>query len=164
MTARKTDKKLLAWCSAVFFASCSLSAYADDTTDVRLRSLADGSGITPTTSTPVENNAPAAATSNKPSATPGEHHGQALEKAACFTAGVVVKTPKAIVRNAKTETIGDTKELIGDSKNPILVGAASALSLPFGVTSGLCEGICSGIVHSWKHCFFNEKNQSQPAP
>lgn len=187
MVGKKSDNKALIWFSGVVFAVCSCSAvYADDSTDIHLHFPADqteNQGALLGESVPVDSSAGQSQSSTpsqnpnpsqSPTATPtpsanapatAEPGGcPVLHKATSFTFGVIVNTPKAIVRNSKSEIVSDTKELIGDSKKPGLVAAAGALSVPFGITSGICEGVCSGLVNSWKHGTTPVKEQADPGP
>jgi hypothetical protein len=68
-----------------------------------------------------------------------------------FTLGLVVRTPVTIAKKSKEATFGDTIELVGDHRNPVLLGVAGTVSLPFGVTSGLFEGVCDSVGTSWTH-------------
>ena len=68
-----------------------------------------------------------------------------------FSANVVVAAPALFVRRSAQYTASNTKELIGDHKNPILLVPAGTLSLYYGLTSGLVEGTVFGITNSWKY-------------
>jgi len=68
-----------------------------------------------------------------------------------FTANVVVAAPAIFVRRSVQCTASNTRELVGDTKNPILLVPAGTLSLYYGLTSGLVEGTTFGIINSWKH-------------
>ncbi|MBI1270613.1 hypothetical protein GC174_09285 [bacterium] len=67
-----------------------------------------------------------------------------------FTTGFVVGTPIAIGRCAYKQTRAGTKDLVGDSTNPLLVVPATIISLPFGVMGGPFEGVGSAAVNSWR--------------
>lgn len=71
------------------------------------------------------------------------------QRLASFTTGVIVGTPIAIFRKSVECTASDTKELVGESKNPIFLVPAGMLSLPWGVFSGSVEGLYAGIADSW---------------
>ena len=73
------------------------------------------------------------------------------QRLALFAAGAMVGAPITVVRRSIRYTASNTKELVGDKTNPVLVVPASALSLPYAVTSGLIEGTVFGISNSWKH-------------
>ncbi len=193
MNGKKSDNNFVARLCGLFIAiSSCLPAFADNSLDIPMHLQFDqtenqqnmlsesttAESISPPnttlTPTPAVNvpvvdvpaaNVPAA---NVPAvnapATASPAHRPILQKAALFTPGLVVNTPKAIVRNSKTEIVSDIHELIGDSKKPVLVGAAGALSVPFGISSGICEGVCFGLVKSWKHGIVHEKDQAGPGP
>jgi hypothetical protein len=160
MSDKPINKLLTALLSGLFVYGLGFSgAFANETPDAQLRTLSPA-----TTSTP-ENSGETISAENQKAATPpsvqtdttkpiqvdDKSHRNIARKLTAFTVGVAVNTPKAIVRKSKEETISDTQELIGDHKNPALVGAAGALSVPFGITSGICEGVTIGLVRSWKH-------------
>ena len=67
-----------------------------------------------------------------------------------FTTGFVVGTPIAIGRCAYKQTRAGTKDLVGDSTNPLLVVPATIISIPFGIMGGPFEGVGSAAVNSWK--------------
>jgi hypothetical protein len=85
----------------------------------------------------------------------GEKAGQFVahlpQRLGLFTANVVVAAPATFVRRSAQYTASNTKELIGDHKNPVLLVPAGTLSLYYGLTSGLVEGTTFGIINSWKH-------------
>lgn len=69
---------------------------------------------------------------------------------ASFVAGTVVGIPVSIFRKSKQETINATKDLVGDSDNKVLIGAAGTLGVPAGVISGTMQGVVYGIWNAWK--------------
>lgn len=76
--------------------------------------------------------------------------GGIMNRAASFTAGVVVGTPIAIVRKCKTEIVQATKDLTGDTDKLYFILPAGLLGMPFGALSGTVEGTFLGIINSWK--------------
>jgi hypothetical protein len=73
------------------------------------------------------------------------------KKVGAYLAGVVVNTPVAIVSKSKDATISDILELVGDNRNPVFLGAAGTISLPFGITSGVFDGVWESVTNNWKH-------------
>ena len=67
-----------------------------------------------------------------------------------FTTGFVVGTPIAITRCAIKQTRAGTRDLVGDSKNPLLVVPATIISMPFGAMGGPFEGLGYAAVNSWR--------------
>ncbi|MCB9470093.1 MAG: hypothetical protein H6677_17610 [Candidatus Obscuribacterales bacterium] len=67
-----------------------------------------------------------------------------------FPIGFVVGTPIAIGRCAYKQTRAGTRDLVGDSTNPLLVVPATMISLPFGIMGGPFEGVGSAAINSWK--------------
>lgn len=74
-----------------------------------------------------------------------------VTKAASFVTGMLIGTPVAFVRASKREYINATKDITGESSNPIFWGAASTLGLPAGVLSGALYGPFYGIRNSAKN-------------
>jgi hypothetical protein len=160
------NKKFVVFFSLLSFSTCNfLPVYSNELQNEPLRPITEQAtteqlATEPTAAakaTPDQTiSTPSTTSTPKPSedatATTPVHHRCLLGKTGKFTVGVITKTPFAIVRKSKEETVSDTKELIGDKTNHVLVGAAGALSLPFGITSGLFEGVSSTVVDSWKHC------------
>jgi hypothetical protein len=72
------------------------------------------------------------------------------QRVGLFTANVIVATPVLFVRRTAKYTASNTKELIGDHKNPVLLVPAGVLSSYYGLTSGLVEGTTFGVINSWK--------------
>lgn len=70
---------------------------------------------------------------------------------ASFTTGFVVGTPIAITRCAIKQTKAGTRDLVGDSHNPLLVVPAAIISIPFGAMGGPFEGVGYAAVNSWRH-------------
>ncbi len=66
-----------------------------------------------------------------------------------FLAGWVVGTPIAIARMSKREIIAATRDLVGDTSNPILLGAGGVLGVPAGLMSGGMYGAYAGVADSW---------------
>ena len=110
-----------------------------------------------------KSSAPVTSGSGTPSATSGtdaqagtsagakDKHGLDFrpQRLAAFVAGVMVGTPVAIVRKSIICTVSDTKELVGESRNPIFLVPAGMLAAPWGLFSGGAEGIYAGIADSW---------------
>jgi hypothetical protein len=71
------------------------------------------------------------------------------QRLASFTTGVIVGTPIAIFRKSVECTVSDTKELVGESRNPVFLVPAGIISLPWGVFSGGVEGLYTGVANSW---------------
>ncbi|MBX9691683.1 MAG: hypothetical protein K2Z81_04810 [Cyanobacteria bacterium] len=71
------------------------------------------------------------------------------QRMASFTAGVVVGTPVAIVKRTYQQTRDGSTDLIGDSKNPILVATTTAFALPFAIFGGPIQGVEYSIRNSW---------------
>ncbi len=72
-----------------------------------------------------------------------------VSRMASFTAGVVVGTPVAIVKRTYQQTRDGSTDLIGDSKNPILVATTSVFALPFALMGGPIQGVEYGVRNSW---------------
>jgi hypothetical protein len=70
-------------------------------------------------------------------------------KAAAFTIGAIGGTPIAIVRVSARETVSATRDLVGETSNPLLLGAAGVLGVPAGVLSGALQGPVYGMKNSW---------------
>ena len=68
-----------------------------------------------------------------------------------FLAGAIVGTPIAIVRLSKRETIAATKELSGETSNPLIVLPCASLGLPAGIISGCFQGVLYGPINGWKY-------------
>jgi len=73
------------------------------------------------------------------------------QRVGLFAANVIVATPVLFVRRTAKYTASNTKELIGDHKNPLLLVPAGVLSSYYGLTSGLVEGTTFGVLNSWKY-------------
>ncbi len=63
--------------------------------------------------------------------------------------GWVVGTPVALTRMSKREIITATRELVGDTDNPLILGAAGILGVPAGLMSGGIYGLWAGAADSW---------------
>lgn len=67
-----------------------------------------------------------------------------------FVAGTFVGIPVSMVRKTKQESINATKDLVGDSDNKLLIGAASILGVPAGVLSGTIQGVVYGPLNAYQ--------------
>ncbi|MBI4532605.1 MAG: hypothetical protein HY711_01555 [Candidatus Melainabacteria bacterium] len=74
---------------------------------------------------------------------------QLPHRLAAFVAGVVIGTPIAIVRKSYQQTITATRDIVGESTNPLFVLPAGALSLPYAVLGGTFEGAYTGLLNAW---------------
>jgi hypothetical protein len=68
--------------------------------------------------------------------------------AASFTAGVFLGTPVAMVRKSKEEVVSMAKDITDNSKNPLYLGLAGSLALPFGAWAGTLDGAISSMKNS----------------
>lgn len=66
-----------------------------------------------------------------------------------FAAGVFVGIPVSIARKSVQETVNATRDLVGDTDNPLFLGAAGILGVPAGVLSGTFQGVFFGIKNAW---------------
>ena len=66
-----------------------------------------------------------------------------------FIAGVVVGTPIALVRMSKREIVTATRELVGETDNPLILGAGGVLGVPAGLMGGALYGLYAGTADSW---------------
>jgi hypothetical protein len=66
-----------------------------------------------------------------------------------FVAGVVVGTPIAFVRMSKREVVSATRELVGETENPLILAPASVLGVPAGIMSGGIYGLAHAIGNAW---------------
>lgn len=66
-----------------------------------------------------------------------------------FLTGAVVGTPVAVVRMSKREIVTSTRELVGDTDNPLFLGAGGILGVPAGLMSGAIYGLYAGVADSW---------------
>lgn len=66
-----------------------------------------------------------------------------------FLAGVVVGTPIAFVRMSKREVVSATRELVGETENPLILAPASVLGVPAGIMSGGIYGLAHAIGNAW---------------
>ena len=64
--------------------------------------------------------------------------------------GFIFGTPFAVGRSVFRQTKAGTKDLVGESKNPVLVVPAAVFSLPFGIMASPFEGLGYSAVNSWK--------------
>ncbi len=85
----------------------------------------------------------------KKSASSNKGASQIPTRLAAFAAGVVVGIPVAIVRKSAQETVNATRDLVGDTSNPLFLGAAGTLGVPAGVLSGTFQGVFFGIKNAW---------------
>src|SRR5271170_133026 len=75
--------------------------------------------------------------------------GNVAKRMAAFLTGVVVGTPIAVVRKTIQCTVSDTKELVGENRNPFFLVPAGMLAFPWGLFSGGVEGLYDGVADSW---------------
>ena len=68
-----------------------------------------------------------------------------------FTVCFVVGTPIAIVRKTGDETVSGIKDLIGESRNPLLLVPSGILSSVPAMISGLFQGPVYAAKNSWTH-------------
>jgi hypothetical protein len=69
---------------------------------------------------------------------------------ASFTFCAVAGAPIAIARRMYAQSVSGTRDLVGESKNPLLLLPAVSLSVPFGVMGGFFEGIGYSMANSWR--------------
>ncbi|MBZ0187655.1 MAG: hypothetical protein K8F91_15520 [Candidatus Obscuribacterales bacterium] len=72
------------------------------------------------------------------------------QRMASFAVGAVVGMPIAIARRTYHQTRQGSRDLIGESRNPLLVVPTTILSLPFAIMGGPVEGFGYAIYNSWK--------------
>ena len=70
-------------------------------------------------------------------------------KLVAVTCGTIVGTPVAMFRRSCSETVAATKDLTGETSNPILLGLAGTFGLPAGVLSGTLQGPFYAMYNSW---------------
>ncbi len=68
---------------------------------------------------------------------------------ASFTTGVIFGTPVSVVRAFARQTKAGSKDLIGESHNPVLVASTYLFSLPFAFAGAPFEGVGMSIMNSW---------------
>lgn len=72
------------------------------------------------------------------------------KRLASFTCGAFLGYPVAMAKRTVHQTKAGNKDFIGDSTNPIKVGIATMVSLPFGFVGGVFEGAQYSVYNSWK--------------
>jgi hypothetical protein len=88
--------------------------------------------------------------SKKASSGGGDGIGAIPAHIASFAVGTMVGIPVSIFRKSKNETVSATKDLVGDTDNKFLLGAAGILGVPAGVLSGTMQGFFYGPMNAWK--------------
>lgn len=73
------------------------------------------------------------------------------KRAASVLVGFVLGAPIAVARKSASETVSATRDLVGDTNNPLFIAPAGALSLPFGVFSGCLQGPIYSAINAWKN-------------
>lgn len=68
---------------------------------------------------------------------------------ASFTTGFILGTPVSIVRAFGRQTKAGSKDLIGESKNPVLLATTYLFSLPFAFAGAPFEGVGMSAINSW---------------
>ncbi len=68
---------------------------------------------------------------------------------ASFTTGFILGTPVSIVRAFGRQTKAGSKDLIGESKNPVLLATTYLFSLPFAFAGAPFEGVGMSAMNSW---------------
>lgn len=68
---------------------------------------------------------------------------------ASFTTGFILGTPVSIVRAFGRQTKAGSKDLIGESKNPVLVATTYLFSVPFAFAGAPFEGVGMSAINSW---------------
>ena len=74
---------------------------------------------------------------------------QAPLRAPGFSAGVLVGTPIAILRQCSGNVLNATRGQWESNKNPILLVPALCLGVPGGVLSGFLDGVWVGPANAW---------------
>lgn len=74
--------------------------------------------------------------------------------------GALFGTPIAIVRKTAEETVSATKDLVGESENPFLIGAAGILGVPAGICSGVLQGPFVATKNGWDNKPFSKESFS----
>lgn len=75
--------------------------------------------------------------------------GAGAERVASFAVGTVVGMPISIVRTQYKDVVDFTKDMVGDSQNPILWAVAVPLCFTSGIVNGLLEGIWNSPKNAW---------------
>lgn len=68
---------------------------------------------------------------------------------ASFTTGVLFGTPVSVVRALGRQTKAGSKDLIGESHNPVLLATTYLFSFPFAFAGCPFEGAYMSIINSW---------------
>ncbi len=68
---------------------------------------------------------------------------------ASFTTGFILGTPVSIARAFGRQTRAGSKDLIGESKNPVLLATTYLFSLPFAFAGAPFEGVGMSAINSW---------------
>jgi hypothetical protein len=86
----------------------------------------------------------------KSSGSGGGSVGGAFSAVGSFVAGTFVGIPVSMFRKSKQETITATKDLVGDTDNKFLLGAAGILGVPAGILSGTIQGMVYGPLNAYR--------------
>lgn len=70
-------------------------------------------------------------------------------RVASFTTGFILGTPVSIVRAFGRQAKAGSKDLIGESKNPILLATTYLFSVPFAFAGAPFEGVGMSAINSW---------------
>ncbi|MDX2107061.1 MAG: hypothetical protein SFY67_11725 [Candidatus Melainabacteria bacterium] len=70
-------------------------------------------------------------------------------RVASFTTGFILGTPVSIVRAFGRQTKAGSKDLIGESKNPVLLATTYLFSVPFAFAGAPFEGVGMSAINSW---------------
>lgn len=68
---------------------------------------------------------------------------------ASFTTGFILGTPVSIIRAFGRQTKAGSKDLIGESKNPVLIATTYLFSVPFAFAGAPFEGVGMSAINSW---------------
>ena len=74
--------------------------------------------------------------------------------------GLLVGTPVAIVRKSAEETVSATRDLVGETDNPFVLGAAGILGVPAGICSGVLQGPFVAATNGWENKSFSKESFS----
>lgn len=70
-------------------------------------------------------------------------------RVASFTTGFILGTPVSIVRAFGRQTRAGSRDLIGESKNPVLLATTYLFSVPFAFAGAPFEGVGMSAINSW---------------
>jgi hypothetical protein len=77
--------------------------------------------------------------------------GNMAARGASTVVGTVIGLPISVLKSQYKDITGFTRDMVGESHNPLLWAVAVTLCVPTGTMNGMMTGIANAPMNAWKY-------------